>query len=147
MLRKSVRPGVMTVATLRKEAVKQAKTALASAQAQLSEAERSVAQARSALSRQIEEQVAAPTGRMTGAAIRRAGAFLARTRERAEELRHAVERQEGVLQGARRRVDRAREALRQAYIEAQLVERHQDRKAREDHRAAIQLEQDELEGG
>lgn len=146
MLGKSIRPGLMAVATLRKEAVKQAKTALASANRQLADAELSVIEARAALKRQVDQQIAAPAGRMTGAAMQRAGAFLAQARDQAEALRSALEGREGALEGARRRVDRAREALRQAYVEAQLVERHQDRKTQEARRDLEQRAQDEADG-
>lgn len=127
-----MQPGVLAVATLRKEAVKQAQAELARAQAQLSEAEAAWVKARAELARSTVPE--RPNGKLSGAALQRAFAYVERRQAEQGQLERALERREGALIGARARSERARDALREAHIAAQLVDRHLDRRAQEQRR-------------
>jgi len=126
--------GRLAVATLRREILRQAQHALASARALLSDAEHLVLAARAELARHVETTPAPPVGRVSGARVRRVGAHLERHRQIQGELERRLETTQGNLQGARRRVERAREALTKAHLEVQLVDRFAERRQTEARR-------------
>ncbi|MDD9940350.1 MAG: hypothetical protein OXU20_04710 [Myxococcales bacterium] len=120
--------GLLAIATLRKERLRQAQRALAEARALMNAAEEIVLAARAELSRHVEAAPAPPVGRVSGARVRRAGEQLQRYHRVRVELERDLATAQGNLQGARKRVERAREALSQAHLEAQLVDRVAERR-------------------
>jgi len=137
---------VEAAATLRRAQVARAESTLGAAREVREAARQELEVAQATLATHREQAPPTPgegSGEIGAAALQRAASFALAHAERTRELARDASRAEQALAGADRAVHEATEALARAHADAEVVERHRDRHARDQARRKVLAEEED----